>query len=627
MTLPTTQTVARPQAAGYGAAIGDLLVRLAVSPQAPLIVQTAQLQPARFETESTPEEVLQAFGDVYSLSSAVGGEGLIDRFRRGGVASDATRFWDSKGVDVSPTDDGQPDEIRLLKTTEEIDTLTGTGRMAHAGTTVWVTNGTQLRKTTDITATSPSWTDDDPHAGETPATTVEDVATLGDVPYVALGDNEIHRYVSAAWAQWSDVEAVRVWEARDRIIASDGASLYEADSGSSSSLLYTLPDGNEWTDCTPAGDVILASATNGYVYSFAPDDTGALTVIAQTLFKDEVPRALTARSNIVWIMASQGDELRLWQGRTAQGVITDLRLLKEWFECACGVLTATRDRVIAGVKESDGGYLWRVELETGGLSRAEKIGTDRVIDLAVVDGLTIATSFQEGTYRETDTFVEDGYIMSPLADFYRADEKSWVTAWADVLINSGERVELYYTTDRDAMFDVDSVSWVRVRSYTFSESGREIGLPDTVSRSLALMAKLYRSDSNTSPRVRSVSSRSYPGAGDVIVQLPVDVGDQIERFGKRRLRTNAWGQQVAEALRAREGQAVLCRVYRTGDVVRGLVESVATPTRAITPRGTVTQVAIVTVRGRRVPEIAPAFTLSGWGGFAWGAKSWGGGEP
>jgi hypothetical protein len=216
--------------------------------------------------------------------------------------------------------------------------------------------------------------------------------------------------------------------------------------------------------------------------------------------------------------------------------------------------------------------------------------------------------------------------MSPLADFYRADEKSWVTAWSDVLIGTGERVDLFYTTDRNAMFDSESPSWVRVRSYTFDEAGREIGLPDTVSRSLALMVKLYASPTNTSPRVRAMSARSYPGAGDVIVQLPVDVGDQIERPGRRRIRTNGWGQQVAAALREREGQAVLCRVYRTGDIVRGLVESVATPVRTVTPRGTVTQVAIVTVRGRRVPEIAPAFTLSGWGGFAWGEQPWGGGE-
>lgn len=626
MSLPTIENVARPEASGYGAQIGDLLVRLAISPSVPLIVQTAELQPARFETESTPEEVLQAFGDVYSLSSATGGEGLVSRYRTGGTANDATRFWDSNGVNVSPTDEGLPEEIRLLKQMQRMEDISGDGRMAQSGTTVWVTNGTTLRKTADITAASPSWSDDDPHAGETPATTVADVAALGEVPYAALGANEIHRYVSSSWAQWSDVEAVRLWSVRDRIIASDGVNLYEAASGSSSVLLYTLPDGEEWTDCVPAGEVILASSTNGYVYSFAPDDAGDLTIVGQTLFRDESVREMTARSNVVWVMASQGDELRLWRGSVTQGVIVDLQLVKEWFECACGVLTSTRDRVLAAVKEADAAYLWRIDLATGGIYRAEKIDTNRVTDLVVVDGNTYASSDEQGVYREAEDFVEEGYIISPLADFYRADEKSWVTAWADVVVAPREEVELFYTTRREALFDPDSPFWKRVKSYTGDEAGREIGLPETVSRSLALMAKLYRSPVNTSPRVRAISARSYPGAGDVIIQLPVDVGDQIERAGKRPLRTNGWGQQVAAALREREGRAVSCRVFRTGDFIRGLVESVATPVRAVTTRGTVTQVAIVTVRGRRVQELEPTFTLSGWGGLAWGEAPWGGGE-
>jgi hypothetical protein len=624
MSLPTVANVARPEAAGYGASLNELLVRLAPSPRIPIVVQTAELQPARFSTESSPEEVLQAFGDVYSLSSAVGGEGLIDRYRRGGGPADATRYWDSRGIDVSPTAQGIPDEIRLISDVDQIDTIAGEGRMANVGAQVWVTNGQQFRKTDDVLAATPVWTNVDPHDGET-ATTVEDVATLGSAVYAALGTNEIHR-LNGSWAQWSDVAAVRIWSVKDRIIASSGRDLYEAAAGSSSILLYTLPPGDAWTDAVDAGEVILASATNGFVYSFALDQEGDLEIRGQTLLKDEVPRAMAARSNIVWLLATQGQELRLWQGEVIGGVIQGLQLLREWFGCGCGVLTATRDRVLAGVSEPDGSYLWRLQLETAGLSRAQKVGSERILGLLVIDGVTVVSSRTEGVFRETDQLVEEGWLMSPLADFFRADEKSWVTAWADVIVGDGESVELFYATSRDALFDVDSPLWIPVRGYTSDSEGQEIGLGDVVSRALALLVRLQPSSANTSPRVRSISSRAYPGRGDVLIQLPVDVSDQIERPGKRLLRINGWGKKVYGALRDREGSAVVCRLFRTQDRIRGLIESVATPVPVVTPRGTVTQVSIVTVRGRRVPDATRIPTLSGWGGYAWGNAPWGGGD-
>lgn len=625
MSLPTVTTVRRPEAAGYGAVLGELLVRLAPSPQTPIVVQTAELQPTRFTTESSAEEVLQAFGDVFSLSSAVGGEGLIDRYRRNGTARDSVRYWDSRGIDISPTDQGLPDEIRLLTDLEEVESISGEGRMANVGDAVWVTNGTTFRKTSDISAATPTWSDDDPHDGETPETTVEDVAALGGNVYAALGANEIHRYTTS-WAQWSDVEAVRLWSVKDRIIASDGTDLYEAGAGSASLLLYTLPDGEEWTGAADAGEVIVATASNGFVYTFGLDDSGDLVIRGQTLLKDEEPRAITARSNIVWILAAQGQELRLWQGQVVGGTVQNLQLLREWFGCGCGVLTSTRDRVIAGISEPDGSYLWSLQLETGGLSRGQKVGSERILGLLVIDGLQVVSSRTEAVYRDSDQLVSSGYIMSPLADFFRAEEKSWVTAWADVIAEEGSQVELYYTTSREALFDVDSLLWFPVKSYLSSSEGEEIGLGEVVSRSLALLARLTPSATNVSPRVRSLSTRSYPGRGDVLIQLPVDVGDQIERPGRRLMRVNGWGQQVYSALRDREGSATLCRVYRTGDQVRGLIESVATPIRTITPRGTATQVSIVTVRGRRVPEIGRILSFDGWGGYAWGEAPWGGGE-
>ena len=625
MSVPTLADIVDPARQGYHASIDGLLVRLAVGPDRPLVTETAEAQPQRFSTEANPQDMLQAFGDIHSQSDWTGGEGLLNRFRRRGTEADATRFWDSKGVDVSPSEQGRPEELRLLPTVEEVDAITGQARIAHAGETLWATAGQTLRKTTNALASSPTFADDDPHDSET-ATTVEDVVTLGGIPYAALGANGIHRD-DGGWAHWSDVEAVRVWSVLDRIVASDGEALYEAGATDTSTLLYTLPDGDRWTEVVDAAGTMLASASNGFVYAFSLDEDLNLTVAGQTRLKDETPVAMAARADSVFVAATQGDELRLWHARIDGARLVELQLLREWNACGCGSMTASRDQVLLGVQEDDTAYIWRVELTTLGIFRAYQLPDGKVRGLATIGGKTFAGVEDAGVQRETDTLETDGYLIGPLSDFFRAEDKTWVTGWADVAIEPGESVTLWYATQRQAMFDPNHAGWRRLNTYATSASSTEIALSSrVVSRSLAMMVKLNRSPDNTSPKVRSTAFRAYPGPGDVIVQLPVDVGDQIERAGRRRLLIKGVGRKVADALRMREGQSATVRIFRTGEVVSGLVQQVATPVVALTPRGSVTQMSMVVVRGRRVAEsqTIDVGDYGAWGNATFGGMSWGG---
>ena len=628
--MPTTQAVRRPQAHGYQAALDELLLRLAVAPDRPLVVETAEMQQQRVQTEANPEDMQPPFGDVHSQSEFTGGEGLIDRFRRRATDADATRFWMSEGVNVAPTEEGRPESARLLKSTSRIDEISGAPvRLAATADTLWATSGQTIRKTADPLAPSPTFADDDPHDGET-ATDVEDLSTLGDTIYAALGDNGIHRDEGSGWEHWSDVEAVRVWAARDRILASTGRELYEASQANSSVLLYTLPEGERWTDVADAGQqLVLAAASNGFVYSFSLGEEAELEIVGQTLLKDESPVAVTGRGDQVWIAATQGEELRLWSGRVEGPGVVDLQLIREWHACGCGELLATRDRVLMGVADPDGrAFVWRYELVTGGIFKANELGEGRPHGLATIEGRIFAAADDDGVWRESeDTHVNEGYLIGPMSDFFRSDRKSWVSGWLDVDIGLGGSVELYYTTDRAAMHDPDHPSWARLRTYGSSSRGQEIPLRrGTVARSLAGMVKVSRNSDGTSPRVQAMAFRAYPGPGDVIVQLPVDVGDQVERFGRRRTMVPGWGLRVVEALREREGRAATVRVFRTNETVRGVVERVATPSPAFTPRGSATQVCMVTVRGRRVDD-EDAFDIAGWGALGmgqWGAVAFGG---
>ena len=624
MSVPTFASTANPRRAGYDAALGQLLVKLAAGPERPLVTEMAPLQPERIDTSQTPEDFRPEFGDVHSQDSWVGGEGLIDRFRRDGGEHDGVRFWASKGVNVSASEQGRPEQMRLLPTTEVVDALAGRIRMTSHGQTVWATSGQTIRKSEDATAAAASFVDDDPHDSETP-TDVEDVAALGEVPYAALGTNGIHRD-DGGWEHWSDVEAVRVWGVLDRIVASDGPALYEATAGDGSVLLYTLPEGEQWSEVVDAAGAMVAAATNGFVYVFQVDDNAELVVVSQTRLKGERPAAMAARANLLFIAAVSGDELRLWRAQVQQGVVGDLQLMREWHACGCGAMTATRDRVFIGVNEDDSTHLWQVELApVFGIFRSLQVPHGPVDGVVSVGDRMFVGVRDEGVARQADLLEASGWLIGPLSDFFRADMKSWVSGWADVKVPFGTQVQLFYTTERDALLDPDHPSWTRVRSYASDSSGQENPLGDVFSRSLAAKVVLS-SDGISSPVVRSVAFRAFPGPGDVLARLPVDVGDQVERPGRRRISVPGRGQKTMGELRQLEGRSVLCRIFSTDETIRGLIEQVTTPVPSIAPRGSVTYVSMVTVRGRRVDEASTidTFGWSSYGSAMWGAMSWGG---
>ncbi len=621
--LPTTATVTWPHS--YGAAFDDLLVRLAPGPSRPVVTELAPAQAPRMQTSSAPEELMPEFGDVHSMTSWSGGEGLFDRWRRNGTDQDGSRFWSSEHLDVSPSTAGLRDELRLLTKAELIEPLgAGTLRLATASTAAWVTSGTVLRYTADVTTPEPSWVDVDPHDEEA-ATPVLDVATLGSTPYAALGAGGVHRDVGSGWAHWSDVEAERVWSAVGRIVASDGPSLYEADAADGSVLLYTLPPGETWNDVAAAGVAIIAAASSGTVYAFRPDEAGDLTVVAQAELEAETPVALRSRGELVFIATSDATGARLWFAESA--ALEGLQLLRQWDGASVERLSMGRDRLVIGLTEGNGAaWTWQLELSTLGLSKARELGAGAIQGLTTVDGKLLATVAGVGVWRETDELYGSGWLIGPMADFFRAEPKSWMTAWLEAEVDQGQEVTLWYTTDRAAMSNPGHPSWRRVHTYRSSASGSERPLgAGLVSRTLALMVRLEAASG--SPTVRAMAVRAYPGPGDVIVRIPVDVGDQVERHGRRRLLAQGWGARVMDALREYEHRGVRLELFRSGEVIRGMVENIATPEPWHGPRGSTTYVSMVTVRGRRVEETYG--DVNGWGAWgngAWGSMSWGG-EP
>lgn len=627
MAAPLLSQTTRPRSWGYDAAFGDRLFRLAVGPGRELTIRTAPLEAPRVNTASSPEESSPEFGLIYARSQFDGGEGLFRAHVEGAAPN---RYWDSKGITVSPPEPGEFPEFRLAKAMDEKRDSASVGqRLATDGESLWQTDATTIYRTDNPEAAAPTFVEDNPHLAET-ATTVGGLAILGDELYAALGANGIHRRDEAgAWAHWSDLEATRVWSVKGRIVASDGAALYEVlSAGAAPSALITLSSGDTWASVADGGSHVLAAASDGYVYAFSTE-TGALVLAAQTLFEGEQPTAVGATQGVVGIGTQQGNIGRLWVGTLLEsGQVANLQLLREWSEGTA--VTQRTPSAIVGDRTSlytavafgnDRVDVWRYELSSAGLSRHRSIdgasGCSRGISF--VKGSLWLAICSEGLYREEPTFVESGYLIGPLGDFFSATDKSWIGARLETGdIVDGMRASLYFTSDSDALNDDTSSSWVRL---TTRDSGGddpgEIAMSNVVARALAGMVRLEPStDRTASPVGRAFSFRAYPssGEGDVIVTLPVNVSDQIERRGMARRRVHGRGAQEYAALLAIEGRPTTLRIFTPKQelTVRGLVEEVATPIQAITHRGSTTMISQVRIRGRRTTGSG---TTSGVGTF------------
>jgi len=641
-TLPTKATVDRPRAKGYDGFIGDLYFRLAASPQQPATDETAPPQPDRFTTEVNPEDFGESFGKTFSKVDFTGGAGLDQAHQRDATERDLTRYWDSRNVDIRRVE-GSVQEIRLLRATAAVGS-TGTDTfpsLAQIGGRLFWINGNDVLNTADPTVGSPTINNEDPHAAEGDQA-VLDLAVLGDELYAAITTNGIHnRSSGGTWAHWSDLAATRLWGVKARVLASTGAALYEAAAAAGSTLLHTLPSGQTWEDICDAGAAILAAGSDGYIYAFA-EESGQLVLKAQTRVEGEKPRSIIAAQGFVFYstiqsVAAGGKIARWWRAVLSDAFVLEAgQVLRQWGSGAETVdhdpskMLVTRDHVYVGVVE-DGSetHLWRYDFVTTAVSRDLIFGVSaRPGGIAVDNERLFVTLASGGLHREATTYATSGWLMTPLADFFTARNKQWIGGrlWVRQ-ITSNEAARLYYATDPEVLEDAASGAWVELIELASGVGGDEVAIANTEARWLAGKIELLASvDAATSPRVRGCAFRAFPGFNDVILQLPINVSDQVERPNRRRVRLNGHGEQIWAALKEMEGKPKAVELFRPPTRVRGIVESVSVPIRTRTERGSVTIAAMVTVRGLRENPLSAAAGVASLGSVVLGVTSLGGVE-
>lgn len=630
--LPTVNNVKNPRSWGYDAALDELLVRLAAGPNTQLQITTAREQAQRVQTETNPEDFVPEYGQIFSRSSFAGGEGLDFAHRADGQPDDRTRFWDSQGVAVFGDSPGRIAAVELLPEMEQIAS-TGTDTdpygVLHPDGYILLVDGQSVLKVADPAGT-PVVTSEDPFPSY--SVNVKHIVAVGTEVW-ASGDGTSGLSKRSAAGVWSELagslEGEYLWYVKSRLLTGVGRDLHvvnETD-GTSSAVVHTLPVGHTWLDVIDGGPVILG--TDGHHIFMFEDQSGVLTLVNQVKITDSdepVTMAMVAgvlligtREQVTSPATYIGRLYRATVGSQLQNYsLQDIQQIKQWdwaVDAYPTVMYVTRDSVYFAVTESaTETWLWRYYAPTGGLARDRRPYTagasNKVRFIAFFNNLLFAAAGSSGLSRDDGKYVTDGYLILPAADFYTTADKSWLGITTHVEdLTGGGTVDIYYSDDPADLLDPTSPSWRILQSISVTgDAGVEVPLPDIESRWLLMMVKIAAAaDQMSTPRVRSIAARAAINPLDVIVALPVNISDRIERHAKRPFTVPGFGEYLFSELLSREGSPVLLQLYAPELTIRGSIESVAAPVLEIGKRGSPTAVCQVTVRGK----IVTASTVSG----------------
>lgn len=636
--LPSPSNTSQPEAQGFEANLDDLFLRFAVGPGRQMNINTAPLQAQAIQTSETPEDFQQEFGQIYSRTDFSGGEGLDKAHRRNGTDRDFSRYWDSKGVDVFHGDEDTGYNAHLLYDVEQKTlTLTDTNNYIAQTTNgyLYITDDNDVYQSTD---NGDTWGSPMSSTGITYK--IQGITSFGDDLFLVSGDGgtnkELFFYDQSAdtWTNESLGASFTgyftgIWFSKGTLFVSGKSDTAEylwesspftknfsGDFQAVNALTQTEPT-HEFTDVVDAGAVVLAGNTDGNIYSLKLDG-GSWSLKGQTKLSFEEIHSLAATEGLVFIgtKGSQSQTGRFYSAEVTVAdnlyVLANRQLIKQWdngIDLTPHSMFVTRDSVYMGIHESaTTTYLWRYFLPTAGIAR--DIGVTHASNTtSVVTGITQAgtttpkfvfVSSGQGVYKELDTYVSTGYIVTALADFYTSEKKQWVGAKLNTNGVSAGTVELATSTIPTDIDNIDSPTWQNQITIASGVGGDEEVLELVDGRWITAKLTITTSDTSQSPELLSFAIRGFQLVNDLVVDMPINISDQIERPFRKALRINGQGELIYQALRNKEGKNVQLEIYRPDTLLRGIIENVSSPIEEISPRGSVTQYCIVRFRGSKV---------------------------
>jgi hypothetical protein len=604
-----------PKRKGYDFRIDNQLYRSAVGPGREMVIQSSDVSDAGVNVKQNPEDFTSNIGRIYSRNDFSGGSNLDTAHRANGKPSDIIRFWDSQGVDVFNTDLGQGYNVQLLHTTEKEQALSSAvSHMAVVGTTIYVSDDETLYKSTDGGDNFSTVTE-----GLTAGYQIKGLAAHGDLLYITANNGsagEIETLTSGGTSTQKMSAAVydKIFSVKGQFLVTIGNAIHSYDGATTvGSAIITLPSGQTFTDVADAGAVVLATATDGRIYSIK-DISGTFTARGQTEISGEQPTCIVESQGIIFYGTKEvqtGSKVigRLY--RAALTVADDLyvlsnnQLIKQWdvdsIDNSPNALFTTRDSVYTGIKESGStSFLWRYYLPTAGIARYYKAGAGGTVNnISIVDEKFLFTVTSDGVYQQTNTFEQEGFIIAAPADFFTAENKQFVEASVEVEeLTDGNTVELHLSNKYESINDSNDSTW-ELEVNAESGVGEESVQLQRVARYVVAKVVLKSATQTSTPKFKAFRVRALARPELVVVQIPVNISDRVERPFRKPIRVKNLGETIYQSLKDKEGNAVTLEIYDPTEIVRGVVEKISYPIQSNPNVGSVTQYAILTVRGTR----------------------------
>lgn len=615
MTVPTVDSVARPQAWGYDGYLGNVLFRLAVSIEEQIEQVTAPAAPPRIDTAEGAEDIRDEVGQRYSRTDLRGGAGL-DFLHSSSVQANAPiRFWDSRGVEIFDSDRGKPYGVKLqhaVLITAQVTAATFVRIDQIDGTVYYMFDELLYEYPATLRNTFTS-------------VTMRDMVVLGNALYFLDATDGVSRILPPTWTPVSVSTVIydQIWAVKGRIVGILNNDMWEIVDGGTDILIDSLATGESITDIIDVDAAILAFCSDQTVRAYTINTAQNLSPAGITPTAGETPLMAAYTQGIIGyatraLTEAGGQVIRFYTAEldlSGQYTLSNQQLVYQLGDrettkdISPSAIYSTRDSIYLAVVEeaSNDVTLWRYYLPTKGYARDLELtfgSALSVSSLVEVDDRFYVGVPESGIWVEDDKFVLDGYFIGPLADHFTAEPKQWISArLTSDQVPVAATLELYDSADPDLLTDPNSTSWQFITKLTEGQDELEIDTLSGRNTRFHVAKVILRSEplQTNSPEFRSYSFRSLPNPDrDVLIRIPINVSDQFESPGKRRQVKKGRGVELEVAIRAFEGQHTILELYRASVQIRGLVERVETPIEQITEQGSVTRIQWVTMRGKRI---------------------------
>ena len=634
--VATTNIITNPKRYGYDCRIGNTLLRTAIGPGREMTIQSSDVQAGQqVNVKQNPEDFTSNLGRIYSRNNFSAGQGLDTAHRSDGKPDDINRFWDSKGIDVFHGDDETSYHLHLLHTTTGQSLSFSNTNNYMTQTTdenIWVTDGTTIHK---YDASTETWSSI--LASTNNAThNFTGIVAFGNDLFLTTANgtsgSQLIHYDGSSWTvettnQSNSGGLTGIWFAKNTLFISgnDGTAEHIWDispfnkSWSSSDLqnsdaIIEVEPTHEITGVVDGGAVVLAASTDGNIYSFKLS-SGVFVNQGQTKIPFEEVHSIAASEGIIFFGTKEVTTTigRLYKAELVAAddlyVLANRQLIKEWvetgFDTTPHAMFVSRDSVYMGVREGTNEVnLWRYYLPTGGLARdLQTTGNGLVYGITQADGHFVISVSGSDVYKETDTYENEGYLITSAADFFTAESKQFVGAEVSTFdMPNNTDVELRYSNTFEALDNVNDSSYLLALKQTTGVGDEEKQI-SSVARYIIGKVILRSSDGVNTPKVKSIQFRALARPELVVAQIPINISDRVERPGRKPILVKGLGDTLYQELRQIEGDAVTLEIFEPNEIIRGVVERISYPIQSNDVVGSDTHYAIITVRGTRQPIV------------------------